>query len=143
MNQRQKLIALTIWWCEGSKTRRDHRWKNALIKAIEVTNTDYRVIKIFVDFLKDELGVPAKRFKAQLQIHVGDNQQELEQYWSKEIGIPTDQFNKTIIRKVGNKPGKSMGTFKVRLYDKGIYEVLEGMLQNELQRLYRGVAQLV
>ncbi len=127
-------IALTIWMCEGTKIRKDKRWKNSYLHAIEVTNTDPKVIKIFIDFLK-RLKVPNEKFHGQVQIHKGDDQSKIESFWSSITGIPLSQFNKTIIRETGNKPGKTKGTFKVRVYDKVIFEELRTLLEKELREI--------
>ncbi|MCL5095388.1 MAG: hypothetical protein M1575_01515 [Patescibacteria group bacterium] len=134
----RSVIPLIIWWCEGTKPRRDKRWKNAVLCPIEVSNTDPKIIKIFRDYLVQELGVSEKGIKGQLQVHEGDNKSELEIYWSKITDIPLSQFNKTIIRKIGNKPGKSKGTFKLRFYNKRVYKKLESSLTKFL-KLFNGV----
>lgn len=109
------IIALTIWWCEGAKARRDFRWKYACLYPIEVTNTDPKIIRIFVDFLNRKFDISGKKLKGQLQIHKGDDKEELEEFWSHKTGIPLTQFNRTIIREKGTRNRKTKGTFKVRL----------------------------
>ncbi|MES2970737.1 MAG: hypothetical protein V4702_00230 [Patescibacteria group bacterium] len=71
----------------------------------------------------------------QLQIHEGDDQDKLEKYWSRITQIPKTRFNKTIVRPVGKKIGKSLGTCKVRFADKATYLKLDSMLLNELARI--------
>lgn len=137
MNKR-KLAALMIWWCEGTKPRRDFRWKNAYLYPIEVINTDYKIIKLFSDFLVKDLKVPIKKLHGQIQIHDGDNQLTIEKYWSNVLNIPTNQLNKTIVRKKGNKPGKNFGTFKLRIYDKILYSKLRQMLDKEIREILAG-----
>lgn len=73
-----------------------------------------------------------------MQIHQGDNQEELENFWEQVTNVPRKQFNKTIVRPVGNKIGKSKGTCKIRVHDKALY--LE--LANRLEKL-RGVGHRV
>ncbi len=73
--------------------------------------------------------------KGQIQIHEGDNKEEIEKYWEKLTGIPKSQFNKTIIRSKGNKPEKNKGTFKVRVYDKNLYLKLESLLIEKLKTI--------
>ena len=139
---RRKTIALIIWWCEGTKSRRDFRWKNAYLYPIEVTNSDDRIVKIFADFLRDDLKVPNSKLRGQIQIHEGDNQKKYEDHWCRAIGISKSQLNKTIVRARGNKPGKNKGTFKLRVYNKELYNKLSKMLQEKLKSVDRGVAQL-
>lgn len=130
---RRKIIALTIWWCEGTKPRRDYRWKNAYLYPIEVINTDPKIVKVFLDYLRDDLKVLNTKLHGQIQIHEGDNQDHIETFWSKTLNIPRKQFNKTIVRKKGNKPGKNKGTFKLRIYDKILYIKLKRELEAVLK----------
>jgi hypothetical protein len=131
MNNRET-IALTIWWCEGTKSRRDYRWKNSFIKPIEVINTDYRIIKIFLDYLINDRKIPRERMKGQIQIHEGDDKNLIEDYWEEKLSLPKSQFNKTIIRPRGKKVGKNYGTFKLRLYDTLLYTKLEQLLKHRI-----------
>ena len=126
---------LLIWWAEGSKSRRDKRWRTAVSYPVEVTNTDARIIQLFMKFMNEEMLVRPDRFKLQLQIHRGDNQKSLEKYWSNVTGIPHAHFQKTIVRPTGNKPGKSKGTCKVRFSDKLVYNALEKRLQALLENI--------
>ncbi len=128
----RKIKALIIWWCEGTKARRDYRWKNAYLYPIEVINTNPKIIKIFLDFLREDMNVPHEKIKGQLQIHEGDNKKSFEKFWSNYLDLPVEQFNKTIIRKKGNKIGKTRGTFKLRVYNKKLFERLYGMLEKEI-----------
>ena len=139
MNKKLQTVAVIIWLCEGTKVRKDKRWKNAYSYAIEVTNTNPIIIRIFIDFLRKNLQAPDDKLRGQVQIHKGDNQKEIEAFWSKITNIPMAQFNKTIIREKGNKPGKTRGTFKVRVYDKAIFEKLQNLLTLELNDIDIGV----
>jgi hypothetical protein len=139
MKNKLRTIALIIWWCEGTKARKDKRWKNAYSKAIEVTNTNPQIISIFLDYLRNDLKLSNKKIHGQIQMHEDDNQKEIESFWSEKLNIPLIQFNKTIVRKKGNKPGKSKGTFKLRVYDKIIFEKLEVQLLSELRSVISGV----
>ncbi|MBU0999951.1 hypothetical protein KKE78_00955 [Patescibacteria group bacterium] len=123
-------ICLTIWWTEGTRARLDKRWKNTFNYSVEVTNTDHVIIKIFLKYLRERLGVRNEKIRLQLQIHVGDNQDDLEKFWEIETGIPRSQFNKTIVRPTGNKIGKSKGTCKVRIHDKKLYLKMANLLKN-------------
>lgn len=123
-------VGLTLWWAEGTKVRVDKRWKNTFNYSIELTNTDPKIINLFLKYLRERMSVQNEKIKLQLQIHLGDNQEELESFWEEETGIPRCQFNKTIVRPVGNKIGKSRGTCKVRIYDKKLHILLLERLEN-------------
>lgn len=57
----------------------------------------------------------------------------IEDYWLNVAKIPRTQLNKTIIREIGNKPGKNFGTFKIRVYGSEIFDKLSNLLENELK----------
>ncbi|NBU33047.1 hypothetical protein EB118_04630 [bacterium] len=130
-----RVVGAVLWWAEGSKSIRDKRWKNAVSYPIEITNTNTDIIKIFLRYIVEVVGIPKDRLKVQLQIHENDDKIELEQYWSQVTGIGKDMFNKTIIRPIGNKPGKSKGTCKIRCYDKEFYGKIYQDLQNVISSL--------
>lgn len=127
--------ALIIWWCEGTKPRRDNRWKNSFLYPVEVINSNPTIIKIFIDYLVRYMNVPLSKLRGQIQIHEGDDQKMIENYWSEKTDMPISQFNKTIIRPKGNKIGKNSGTFKVRLYDKKVFDRLQSSLDRVLTTL--------
>ena len=124
-----EIVGLTLWWAEGTKVRPDKRWKGKFNYSVEITNTDPEIIVTFLNYLREKLGVQNYRIKIQLQIHEGDNQVELEDYWGSVTSVPKLQFNKTIIRPVGNKVGKSKGTCKIRVHDKKLFLTLTERLE--------------
>lgn len=136
MEDKLQTVAITLWWAEGSKSRRDVRWKSAVNYPVEVTNTNPAIIRLFLDFLRKGLEIDESRIRVQIQIHEGDNKLELEKYWSNITGIPRDNFNKTIVRPIGNKAGKTKGTCKVRFSDKQTYLKLKQILIETLEGIY-------
>ena len=122
-----QLVGLTIWWTEGTKVRRDKRWKTASSYSVEVANTNPKILALFLDFM-ESIGVKRNQFKVQIQIHQGDDQVLLENFWLDQLKITKSRLEKTIIRPTGHKPGKSKGTCKVRLHSKELYLKLEDML---------------
>ena len=131
----RETIGSVLWWAEGTKARRDKRWKNTWMYHVDFTNTDAQMIKLFLEFLREDLGIDESRLKLQLQIHEGDNQETFEQYWSEITEITKDRFYKTIIRPKGNKVGKNRGTCKIRYCDKKTYQKLCLVLNNKLETI--------
>ncbi|MEY4722520.1 MAG: hypothetical protein RLZZ324_33 [Candidatus Parcubacteria bacterium] len=121
-----------LWWAEGTKARRDLRWKNTWMYHVDFTNTDPEMVRLFVEFLRKDIGIDERRLKLQLQIHLGDVQEELELFWSNITDIPRERFYKTIVRARGNKVGKTKGTCKVRYCDKKTYIKLRAKLSEVL-----------
>ncbi len=125
----REIIGLILWWAEGTKSRRDTRWKNAMTYPIELTNTNPRMIKLFLEFLRYDIRILNEKLRFQIQIHENDSKEELEKYWLRITEIPRSQMNKTIVRPIGNKIGKTKGTCKIRFVDKATYKKLEEMLE--------------
>lgn len=126
-------MGATLWWAEGTKSRRDKRWSNAVSYPLEITSTDPNIVKIFLEFVRKDIKVDEKRLRVQLQIHENDDKLKLENYWSKICSIEKQRFHKTIIRPVGNKVGKTRGTCKIRYHDKEKYfktlEILHSVMK--------------
>ena len=139
----REIAGIIIWWSEGTKSRRDKRWKTAKTYPIEVTNTNSEIIKLFLDFLRKDLKIDNERIYLQLQIHKGDDREYLEDYWSKLTKIPRRSFQKTIIRPAGNKIGKSKGTCKIRFSDKDLYLNLEKLLAAVLDEIRKKPTEVV
>lgn len=124
------IIGLALWWAEGTKIRPDKRWQGKFNYSVEITNTDSEIIKTFLRYLRERLNVQNDRIKIQLQIHESDSQEVLEEYWVRETGVPRSRFNKTIIRPIGKKIGKSKGTCKVRVHSKSLHLELIRLLDD-------------
>jgi hypothetical protein len=128
----RKIAGLIIWWTEGTKAykKKSGNW----VKNVDVTNTNPGIIMAFLGFLRYDVGVDEERLRIQLQIHKGDDQDDLESFWSTTTNIPRERFTKTIIRPRGNKIGKNRGTCKVRYSDRLTYEKLEKQLKEVLNK---------
>jgi hypothetical protein len=107
--------------CNGKKT----------IYAIEFTNKDPSVIKIFLRFLREVLKVEEDRLHGELFVYPDLKKKALEEYWSTVTGIPLSRFNKTIVLKQKNKKyiPNLLGTFKVRYSSKSDYLKLANMME--------------
>ena len=121
----REIVGITIWWNQGTKMYRDKRWKNTAIYPVDVSSSNPDVIRSFLNFLRIDIGVTEDRLKAQIQIHVGENQEEALRYWSRATKIPLERFTKTIIRPKSSREGSRLGTCKVRYTDKETYLKLE------------------
>lgn len=127
----RELLGIVIWWTEGTKSYK-YKGTKYFVYPVDVTNTNPEIINAFLNFLRNDIGIEEKRLKLQLQIHAGDDKEKLEKYWSALTKVPRERFQKTIVRPVGNKVGKSMGTCKVRYSDKPTYLRLKKNLEDVL-----------
>jgi len=99
-----KLIFLSsLYWAEGSK------------HDFSLSNTDPKLIKVFVNGLVEILEVPKDNLKISIRIYEDLNKEKCLNYWSKIVGIPVSQFiNVNVIK--GKKKGKlEFGMCRVRI----------------------------
>lgn len=107
MDKSNLLISgLVAYLCEGTKLRKDMRYKNTFHYVIEFTNSDPNLMNLFVSFMRQKLNIDQNKIKCQIAVYDEGKIKEIENFWSKLLDIPICNFNKTIIFKpknVGNK----------------------------------------
>jgi len=101
VKQRQKLTNLSkdaffvaglmLYLGEGDKRDRN---------KIGLANTDVWVIKFFIKWLVDFLGIPKEKIRAQLHLYQNMDIKKEEGFWEKELGLPETQFYRPSIRKL-------------------------------------------
>ncbi len=122
------LIGASLYLCEGTKERllKDGR----KIFAIEFTNTDPRVIKMFLRFLRKIIDPVESRIKAELFLYPDLSESKLKKFWSKVTKIPINRFQKTIFLKKKTSIFKAnpLGTIKIRYSHKKHFLKIKGII---------------
>lgn len=125
------MLGLGLYWGEGSKTARG---------TIELSNTDPRIIQIYILFLTNICGFPKNRLRAHVGVHSHIASNEAEKYWSRISGIPVSQFYKTSMQKSragnGERDVLPYGTFSVSVHNTEMRIRLEGWIQGTYRRLF-------
>jgi len=125
------MLSLGIFMGEGGKTNRG---------SIQLSNTDPRIIQIFVKFLLNDCGFQIQKLHGHVGIHRHLNRKAAEMYWSKISGIPLSQFMKTTYqhskRGKGERDKLPYGTFSIVVHDTKKRIKLEGWIQGVYQRLF-------
>ncbi|MFH1162216.1 MAG: hypothetical protein V1696_03005 [Candidatus Jorgensenbacteria bacterium] len=67
---------------------------------VGLVNTDHRVIKFFIKWMVDFLGIPQNRIKAQLNLYENMNIAKEKRFWENELGLQKRQFYNPTIRKL-------------------------------------------
>lgn len=75
-----------IYWGEGDKKPKT---------PVRVSNTDYRMLKIFVEFLKKYGKVEANKIKAHAILYPDLDETTCRGYWSKKIRVSVRNFYKS------------------------------------------------
>lgn len=113
-------VCLAFYWTEGSKYP----------KMVEVTNTDYKMLKMFSLFLLKVCNIEPLKIKGRLQIHEGNSIEEAKKFWSKHCNINEKDIIISI-RKIAINSKKNIhpyGIFSVRYNSVGLKKLLDSKL---------------
>ena len=94
-----KMLGLGIYIGEGSKT----------INITRVSNSDPKIIKLMIKWLKISFGVSEKQIRIRLHLYPDSREYECIKYWSEEVEIPENQFYKPTIDHRNNKKSDKHG----------------------------------
>ena len=106
-----KVITSILYWCEG--------YKYPASNHLGFCNSDYAMIKVFIDLLRRGYKIDESKFRVHLQLHDTHNQKKVFEFWSKLLSIPVKQFYKpTITKRTGTMKRRNyMGTCTIKYYD--------------------------
>ncbi len=130
------LAGLFLYWGEGGKTRSS---------GISVSNTDPAMLKFFIYWIINHVGLPKSKINATLHLYSDMDINKEVNFWSKSLGLPREQFNKpyvktSLAKNISYKNGFGHGTCNLRIFNARIAEqVLMGLkaLQNYFLNLTR------
>ncbi len=80
------IAGVMLYWGEGDKNP---------VNPVRISNTDSRLVRIFVEFLQKSCGLPKEKVKANLILYPDLNEQMSKKYWSSTTTIPEESFTKT------------------------------------------------
>lgn len=123
-----RIAGIMLYWAEGAKQGR----------VVDFANSDSKMIKIFLKFLRQVCGVDERRLRVYLYAYSHQNIKRLREYWCKITNIPLDQFLKPYIRK-GNpnlsKRKMPYGLIHVRYSDKRLLELLRQWIEDYVEHV--------
>ena len=117
-----QLICSLLYWGEGSKTG----------NRVEFTNSDPKMIKMFIKSLTLGFNVDINKIKANLHLHEHHSESKQIKYWSETIKIPIDNFNKTFWKqnsKIIIRKGYP-GCIRLCYYSKEVVDKIKALYQN-------------
>ncbi len=123
-----ELFNLGVGLFLGEGTKRDKF-------SIRFTNSDPKIMKLFLRFLREICKVKETKIKAWLNVFDDIKTAEATDFWVKITGIPISRFDKTIIRKnkVGNYKNKSLhGTLTIYVSNKKLKNLMDGWCERTL-----------
>ena len=81
------LSGVILYWAEGSKEK---PWRTGEI--VSLINMDVSALKMFVEWAKKYLFVPASRFRYDLYIHTTGDQTRARMFWAEHLGINSSEI---------------------------------------------------
>ena len=111
-NKNSRFIAgLMLYWAEGNKKSK-----------AAIANSDPRIIRFTVSWLKEFWDVSPAQIKVHLHIHSGQNENQMISYWSSLTNIPLENFGKSFVKPEGSGYRKNIlynGTVKIEVKKMG------------------------
>ena len=77
------VAGLMIYAGEGDRASRH---------SIRITNSDYRIHRVFISFMQKYLYFPSEKRVFHIVSFPGENLEEIEEYWSEKLEIPRKNF---------------------------------------------------
>lgn len=107
-------------------------YKTSKSNGIDLANSDPRIVKIFMNFLRSRYDLDEKRFRAYVYCYEDQKVKNAERYWSKITGIPLSQFTKPYIRGDFKAGGRKMerGLVHVRYYDRRLLNDILNLIES-------------
>ena len=115
IKERELLIAaIMLYYGEGAKTG----------ITVDFANSDARVAKLFVNFLRKICRIDESRMKFYLYCFSDQSPDLLIKYWSSQLKVEKKQFTKPYIRSTLNRGKRTMpfGVIHVRYSDKKLFK---------------------
>ena len=106
------IAGFMLYWAEGTKTA---------VASISLANTDPAMLKFFIKWL-ELIGIDRNIIKARLHLYSDMNITKQTLFWSKELGISAERFQKPYIKEsklseISYKNGFGQGTCNVKIND--------------------------
>jgi len=133
LNESEKILktaGIMLYWAEGSK------WQNE--KIVDFTNSDIKMVKMFLMFLRRICQIDEKKLRAYLYCYSNQDVDDLIKYWSGVTNIPIQQFTKPYIRKdyKSEKKGKmKFGMIHVRYGDKKLLILIKDWIKEFARKI--------
>ena len=114
------ILGAALYWAEGYK---NHNHKRRSYPYLLFANSDPNMVKIFIRFLEEILGIPRIQLAAAAMIYPNLDPEQAVNYWQKITGIPKDRvhYYKALSRASQGKRPKNLlpyGTLQIRVNDR-------------------------
>ena len=125
------VIGAMLYWGEGYKGN-----DRLPAKGIDFTNSDYKMILLFLKFLRSVFVIDEKKIRIYLYCYSNQDIPKIIQFWSKITKVPTNRFTKPYVRNDFNDKGNKMlhGLVHIRYNDKKLLLEVKSMIESCLHK---------
>lgn len=88
------LLGVALYWAEGHKRTIVKDGKERTYHPVSLSNSDPKLIKLFLKFLREICDVKEEQIYAELRIYQHHNAGSLLKFWSQQTNIDTSRFAK-------------------------------------------------
>lgn len=87
------LIAVTAYWCEGSKSK-----PYAVREQVTFINSDVGLLRLWLAFL-DDIGFPEENRRYSVAIHESADVARATASWAADLGVPAERFGRPTLKR--------------------------------------------
>jgi hypothetical protein len=123
-----KIAGIMLYWAEGT----------LIGSTVDFTNSNPRMIKVFLRFLREVCGISNNRLRIYLYAYTYQDLKKLRSYWSSLTGVPLSQFTKPYIRAGNpNACGRKLlyGLVHVRYNDTKLLENIKAWINEYISKI--------
>lgn len=125
-----KIFTSLIYWCEGS------RYANC--NFVGFSNSDIDLIKTFLQLFRIGFNPKEEKIRAHLQLHTTHDKKKITSFWSKELKIPENQFQKPTVTDPTAKMKRInyKGTCTIKYYDFTLFNEIKGTYEAFFEKIF-------
>lgn len=130
-----KLIGAALYWAEGYKRPIIKNGREATYHNISFTNSDPKMIILFLQFLREICKVSDENIKAEVRIYSHMNELKILNFWKKITCLPLNNFAKFYYGVSKSSLGKRKfnrlphGTIAIRVNNTNLFHRIMGWIE--------------
>ncbi|MBI2023305.1 helix-turn-helix domain-containing protein [Candidatus Giovannonibacteria bacterium] len=130
-----KYIGISLYWAEGYKRAKELNGRILTNHPVALTNSDPKLIQIFLRFLREVCEVKNEHIKADIRMFDHMNSKQILKFWKRITQIPEKNFGKIYYgiskSSLGKRPFNRLpyGTILVRVNNTNLFHKIMGWIE--------------
>jgi transcriptional regulator with XRE-family HTH domain len=129
------LVGAALYWAEGYKRLRMRNGREITSHPVVMTNSDPRLILIYLRFLREICKIPNERIKASVRLYEHMNEKKILAFWGRITSLPEEHFHKTYYGVSKSSKSKRPfnrlphGTVAIQVNDTNLFHTIMGWIE--------------